>query len=325
MFGLVLLSSPHSLAETSSDAIDLRYEAPSECPDRSDLLRAIRDRAPRGFLSTDDRSFRVHIERASDEYQARLEIERKGRVLSVREIRDPACNVVTTAVAVFVAIALDPAEATSDEEQASPPPRVLDVSPTEKTKAPERTVSALNHPELPSGGWYWGSGLDASAVFHPAMALGARVHAEIARLVPGALFAPELRLSWGWNELGESPPRGGEATFRFQTARAEACALYQRPPYLVAPCAGFEVGFLSATTRGLPRAGGTTEPWYAPTFAVRPGWFLTDWFSLEADVGVLVPLTQASFVIAEPDRTVYRIPRVAVTATAGFRFWARLP
>ena len=58
---------------------------------------------------------------------------------------------------------------------------------------------------------------------------------------------------------------------------------------------------------------------------VRPGWFLADWISLEADVGALLPLTRASFVLAEPDRTVYRIPRVAFTATAGLRIWARLP
>jgi hypothetical protein len=236
---------------------------------------------------------------------------------------------VTTAVAVFVAIALDPAEASATDrpspgaELELPPARVA-ATPVRK-KTPPRPAAAVASAEVPMAGWYWGSGLSLSTVFHPAIALGGRVHAEITRLSPGALVAPELRLSWGWTELSESPPRGGEARFRFHTARLEACAVYHHAPYVVAPCAGFEAGLLSATTRDLPRAGGTTEAWYAPTVAVRPGWFLADWLSLEADVGALFPLTQASFVLAEPERTVYRIPRIAVTATAGFRFWARLP
>ena len=329
--GLFLFSSQPGAARAPDASIDLRYDAPGDCPSRSDVVRAIHDRAPRGFPAADDRSFHVRIEHADDEYHARLDIERNGHVVSVREIHDAACEVVTTAIAVFVAIALDPAEASSTEPPSPelPSPQAASHPPNENVKADETPrgppVPATTSAARPMAGWYWGAGLGASSVFHPSAALGARVHAEVTRLAPAALLAPELRLSWGWTQLTERPPRGGEAQLRFQTARAEACASLHRQPFSLAPCAGFEVGLLSATTRDLPRAGGTTEPWYAPMAAVRAGWFLAEWLSLEADGGVLFPLTRGSFVLAEPERTVYRIPRVAFTTTAGLRIWAGLP
>ncbi len=326
VFGLLLLSSNRGAAQTSIDAIDLRYEAPPGCPDRSELMRAIHDRAPREFLSTDDRSFRVRIERGAVEYHGRLEIARNGRVLSVREIRDATCPVVSTALAVFVAIALDPAEASDAVEPPSdavtdPAPRPTTMAPA--GHAPGAPASSAVPPSM--AGWQWASGGNVGAVFHPSAAWGARVYAAVTRFGAGARLAPELRLSWGFAEFTESPPRAGEAKFRFQTARAETCALLERAPLVAAACAGFEAGVLSATTRNLPRAGGTNEAFYAPTAILRPGWFVTDWLSLEGDIGVLFPLTRASFVLAEPERTIYRIPHIAVTATAGLRIWARLP
>lgn len=329
VLGLLLFWSQRSAAQDANASLDLRYEAPGDCPARDDVVRAIHDRAPRGFLSADDRSFYVHIERADEGYRGRLEIQRGGHLLSAREIRDAACEVVTTAVAVFVAIALDPAETSSTEPPARevPGPRPA-VHRTKRKGGPPRPAPpapAAFPTGRPMAGWYWGAGLGVSSVFRPSVALGARVHAAVARYAPGALLAPELRVSWGWTQLTESPPRGGEAQLRFQTARAEACASFHRAAISLAPCAGFEAGVLGATTRNLPRAGGTKEPWYAPMVAVRAGWFLVEWLSVEADLGVLFPLTRASFVIAEPERTVYRIPGVTFTATAGFRIWAGLP
>ena len=322
VLGLLLFSSFHAGAQSSGDAIDLHYEAPPDCPDQGTLLRAIHDRAPHGFLSADDRSFRVRIERGDADYRGRLEIARSGQMLSVREIHDATCSVVTTALAVFVAIALDPTERSEGVEPLSAGTASAPPPPPPKGPPPAAPTPA----QQPAGGWYWGSGVNVGSVFHPTPAWGGRVHAELTRIAGGgALLAPELRLSWGWVGFGESPPRGGEATFRFQTARAEACTLLLHAPAVAAACAGFEAGVLSATTRDLPRAGGTKEAWYAPTVILRPGWHVTDWVSLEAELGVLFPLTRASFVLADPERTLYRIPHVALTATAGVRFWAPLP
>ncbi|MBX3213284.1 MAG: hypothetical protein KF850_14710 [Labilithrix sp.] len=319
VFGLLLVRSPEVRAERDQGGIDLRYEPPEGCPAHEELRRAIHDRSPHGFPSADDRSFRVRIEPADGDYHGRLEIERAGRTLSVREIRGPTCDVVSTAMAVFVAIALDPAELTAGVDPPSTPP----ASPAPAAHGDASPRSPTTGPVAPR--WYLGTGMSAGAVLHPPAAWGGRVHAEITRLAASAFLAPELRLSWGWSEFAESPPRGGEASFRFQTVRAEACALHARAPIVASACGGIEAGRLSATTRNLPRAGGMSEAWYAPTAIVRPGWFLVDWLSLEAELGVLFPLTRASFVLAEPERSVYRIPNVAFTAAAGFRIWARLP
>lgn len=323
VLGLLFFCSRRADAQSPAEAVELHYEAPPGCPERRELLRAIEVRARRGWSAADDRSFRVRIDRTDGDYRGQLEIERRGRVLSARQLRGPTCEVVATAMAVFVAIALDPAERSATVE---PPPDVTTPAPPPPVKtapAPRTGAAVLVQP--PMAGWYWGAGLELGSVLHPSVALGGRVHAAVTRFAVGARLAPELRLSWGWAGFAESPTRGGEATFRFQTARAEACARLNGAPFVIGACAGFEAGLLRATTRNLPRAGGTTEPWYAPTAAVRPGWFLSDWLSLEAELGVLFPLTRGSFVVADPERVVYRIPGVAVTVAAGFRIWAHLP
>lgn len=321
VFSQALVTSPaRAEASNAGDELDLRYDAPSECPGRDVLLSAIRERAPQGWSSADDRSFRVVVERVDGAYRGRLDVERKGALLSTREIGGPTCSVVSTALAVFVAIALDPAE--REQELAAEPAVVAEAPPPKAKPSP---VTATRFPRRETPHWYLGTGVNADALFHPSSAWGARVHAEVARLSPGTLLAPELRVSWGFAELVDHPPHGGEATVRFETIRPEACALLEHVPLTVSACAGFDLGWLRATTRDLPRAGGTTVAWSAPTATLRPGWFLLDWLSLEAEIGVLFPLTRASFFVAEPERTVYRIPTVAITAAAGFRIWARLP
>jgi hypothetical protein len=324
VLGLLLSWSHRSLAQTPEETIDLRYDASPGCPSRDELLRAIHSRAPRGLSAADDRSFRVRIEHDEADYHGRLEVERKGRVLSVREIRGETCEVVSTALAVFVAIALDPAEllgpvepSASTATPAAPPPKVA--------TPPTPPAGAMPRPAPPAARWHWGAGLDLRSVLHPSVAWGGRVEGAIARFAPGAHLAPELRLSWGWADFSETPARGGEASFRFHTGRVEACGQLERAPLALAGCAGFEAGRLTATTRGLPRSGGTTEGWYAPTVTLRPGWFLAEALALEAELGVLVPLTEGTFVVTAPERVVYRIPRVAFTAALGFRIWARLP
>jgi len=328
--GLLFVWSPAVRAQDHHEGIDLRYEPPEGCPGREELTRAIHDRAPHGFPSADDRSFRVRIERANSDYQGRLEIERKGRTVSVREIRGSTCDVVSTAIAVFVAIALDPAELSADAEPPAPaPPRPPEremqrVTQREKEAEPPR-VRAAASAEPPQPRWHLGTGMNVGAVIQSSAAWGGRVHAAIARFAAGARLAPELRLSWGWSEFAEAPPRGGEASFRFQTARAEACALLERAPLVASACGGFEAGRLSATTRNLPRAGGTKEAWYAPTAIVRPGGLLVVGLAREGALGLLSALPGASAVPAGPGRTGCRTPQAGSPATAGFGIGADLP
>ena len=277
-----------------ADTNELHYDAPSGCPDKTALLRAIHDRAPQGYPSADNRAFHVRIERAGDELHGRLEIERNGHVLSVREIRDTTCEVVTTAVAVFIALALDPATESPTTEEPEPPEQTVPTpAPPPSPPPPNPCESSPTRDRCQAGIGDAGSPL--SSVFHPSPALGGRVHAGgITRFAPGALLAPELRLSWGWSQLTESPPRGGGQVSFPDGSGYEACVLFGLAPLVAAPCVGFEAGQLGATTRNLPHAGGTNESWYAPTAIVRPGWFLADWLSLEAEVGVLFPMTRAS-------------------------------
>lgn len=314
-YGLAFCSPSLAAGEDETAAIDLRYEAPTGCPGRDEVLRAIQARAPRTLPSADDRSFRVHIERvASGDYRGRLEVARHGRVLSVREIREETCEFVSTAIAMFVALALAPGATDEDADAVSPAPSTRAGPPD--SSPPPRAVNAV----MPAR-WFWGNGLALASVMHPSIGWGGRVSAEIVRFEPQAQVGPALRVSWGWSDFSERPEGGGEVAFRFRTARVDGCALLDRPPLTAAGCAGFEAGTLDALTRRLTRADATSASWYAPVAAVRPGWRVVEWMSLEAEVGVLFPLTRGNIFLTDPERLVYQVPPVALTAGAGLRLW----
>lgn len=301
--------------------VELVYEAPAECPGRSDLEAQLRARVPAEWTSgADGRRFAVRIVRdESGGFSGRLEVQAAGREPSVREIHADTCGAVSTAVAVFIAIALDPSTAE--------PPRIAAPAPDARDAASEASPrSETSRPPSSSrASWVWSAGFQARYLGASAPAWGGRVHAELARAPAKGAIGEALRVSWGWSDFALSAERAGEAKFRLRTARVEGCARIPLASFVVAPCAALDVGSLAAASPELPHAGHATARWTAAGGTLRAAWSIGSWLSLEAEAGLLVPFERMTFVLVDPVREVYRPPGVLLDMGAGIGVSARLP
>ena len=315
------LAGRTAAAEDSASQLDLVYQAPVECPSRAELEEQLRARVPARWLSRPDpRRFEVTIVREHDGgYTGRLDVRGASREPDVREIQAPTCQAVSTSLAVFLALALDPG---SGDEPSAPSSNVeLEEGHSQEHgtgRAPPLPSPRSSHASSPV--WTWSSGLQARHLRAPAPGWGGRVFAELARRtsVSGAV-TPAVRLSWGWTSFSTAAPDAGEASFRLRTARVEGCARFTiaRQAFSLAPCAGLDIGWISGAAPELRDARHDTTGWSAGAAVLRGGWSVTDWVTLEMDATLLVPFERTSFVLLDPLRTVYQAPHVLFEAGAG--------
>ncbi|MBN9163651.1 MAG: hypothetical protein BGO98_01895 [Myxococcales bacterium 68-20] len=332
---LLITHSAHAEAPPGATDIDLSYAAPVGCASRTEFEQEIGRRVdPRWLAGGDRRSFDVRVERLPDgTFAGRLEVLRAGHSLRVREIRDPACKAVSTALAVFIAIAVDPANVDADTPAMPAPlppePQAVEhpaspLAPSEpplRTSRPPRNVSGAPAPSS----WSLGAAAGAVHMRVPNDAWGARFGAEVARSWPASRVSPALRVSWGFADFTVFPPRAGRAEFRFQTTRFEGCARVDASPLplTLSPCLGFDVGSLAAAAPDAPEAGHATVGWRAATGVARVAWELLPWLALEGEVGFELPFQRTTFALDKPIRMAYRPPAVLFTAGAGLHVTTR--
>ncbi|MDF2695501.1 MAG: hypothetical protein K0S65_3884, partial [Labilithrix sp.] len=269
LIALALGSRRSEAAEVPFD-IDLVYEAPPQCPARREVLDELRTRADPSWRADFDRqrerrSFNMRIERRKDgTFSGRLEVTRPGHAPTLKEFQAGTCRAVSSALNLFIAIALDPT--TSDDDAPATESRMPGPVATEPMPPPDAHAPspARPPPSVPAArtrprrsAWVLSSELGFAYVRAPRDAWGARVSGQVARVVDGARVAPAFRLSWGFADFEELPPDGGKANFRFTTGRAAACALVALDPVpvAVAPCVGFDFGSLAARSSDIVRVG----------------------------------------------------------------------
>jgi hypothetical protein len=344
--GWLVLSPADVRADDAASRLQLSYEVPPGCPSRKDFLAALHSRIRKSWLEgSDTRSFEVRVTRHADgEFSGRLEIRQDDRLSSARVIHGDSCKAVATSLAVFVAIALDPASepaapsaAPSRPVETTRPLESEERSASTPDELPKPAVPVLPHspaapaPRLPAKAqapseravWSWSAGYAVSYLHAPQPAWGGRVHAELARGYDRALFAPALRLSWGWSDFSRLPPLADEVRFRLKSARFEGCTRIGLPPVVATACVGVDVGTLAATTPPLPRVTQETTPWTAATGTVRATWSVAPWLALEVSGALLVPFERPSFMLGSPTRLVYRAPSVLFEGSAGIGAVAR--
>ena len=319
--------------ESPLPEIHLTYVAPRGCPTRGQLLEDLGRRVhPAWHTGADPRRFAVRIERLRDgSFSGTLEVSRPGREVEQREFDAETCDAVSSALVVFIAIALDPASSRPEHEPAPDhsvePEPVPSTMPTGARREPApRPAPARSQLRRRSDDvWEWTSSVGLFYLRAPLDGWGPRVDAEIARTIGGGRIAPALRVSWGSAGFQTQPPDGGTATFRIRAARVSACAKIDLAPapLVIAPCAGFEHGSLGASSSDLPQVGYASSSWSAVAGLARASFRLLPWLAVEAEVGLDFPFSRPAFALNEPVRIVYRPPRVLFTAGAGLAVSAR--
>jgi hypothetical protein len=326
-----------SLLLTPSDAeadepleplgIALSYEAPPGCPSRAELEHELRTRVDASWLrGADARRFDARIVRHNGgDYSGRLEIARPDRAPKVRVIEAKTCRAVALSIAVFLAIALDPAS-----EDAPEPPPAAEPRPVESPKAPLERHPIASKPPPPKPPplkplWIWMAGVDATYLRAPGAAWGSRVHADLARTREDRRLAPALRISWGFSSFSTFPERAGEAKFLLKTARLEGCLRVDLAPIVANACGGVDVGTLAGRTPVLRESVAHTVQWIAAMTALRATWAIVPWLSVGAEASITVPFERTAFALGNPSRLVYRAPAALFGAGAGLGVTAQFP
>lgn len=286
----------------------IEYRADSACPAESELVRQVEARVARASRVTGtggDVGADVVIERRADGFHASIAL------LSVdgsvrRDVDGADCAGVVRAVALIVALALDPdareaTPAAPPAVPASPPPPAESTSKTDFTPAPPSQEAAT----FSLGGGALGGVMGGVA---PTLALyeGGYVGLTITN---AAAWSYGFRLAAFRSQRSTETSLGG-LEMRLLALRASACPLRRGAQWFAEVCATFDAGSLRG--RGYDAIEPQTQNsfWYGPGLSLGLGTSLFDMVSIGVEFGALAPLARDRFYFA-PDLTAHRVPVMA--------------
>ncbi len=340
MIGIVLVGMPlDARAEGPLEPIAFDYAAPPECPSREQVLRQIAGYTAKWTLSDgrdDTRHFRLRAERRDGAYVGRFDVRAPNGTTVGREVTGDSCEDVALALAITVALAIDPRASIAVGEEPPRPAGVQDTdapaaAPPSSTPAPadskatvvsdRRTIPASSAgaagPRLKVA---VGSRIEGTTAVSAVLAvIDAFVELEAERTshaVPW--FRPVVRA--GFRKSFTRTASVGEARVEIDWAAGhiEACPtrLVFASLFSAEACLGANVGELSAMPLDIPGAERTRRLWldYGGLAALR--WQAHPNFFAELAGGSWVPRRRDRLRIA-PDGLVSRAPAVGFSLGVG--------
>src|SRR5450432_277970 len=302
-FGLVARAHAQGLP------LDLTWQAPSECPSaeriRHELERITRPRPGRQLTPLVARAL---ITRSGTGYHLTLETERSG-ALSKAQLDNPTCEPLSRAATLVLALAYGDGVDIRENEPEKPDasvstslgegtaPSGADSNSTRSAHAvstqrqqPSLDRRPARNRRLEIAPWVAATGTSGLIA---AFALGSEAGVQ--------LSARHWLANWRVDALPqrEAAQRGAvSAQLSAFSAALGGCAQATLTTVRLAPCARFEAGVLRAHSEGA-RVDGTASPTW---FAVAPSLLARipiAWpFALRSELGALIPLSVARFVVA---------------------------
>lgn len=231
-----------------------------------------------------------------------------------RAVRAERCDEVASALALIVAILLNPEARPQREKrvalQGEPRPQPTPVRSSERGKARALRLSAV-------GGMHLG----IQGGVAPRVVIGPRWFVGLARRTDDLLtVASSIRVSayTGRSATARGPIARTSAAFELDSLRADGCAFrLASGGFSIEPCLLFELGRLDATGVAHGRSQAKERSWTAAGALLRGEW--TAWKRLVAgvDLGGVVPLRSTRYAFAG-DQTFYETPWLGFTGAIGF-------
>jgi hypothetical protein len=290
-------------AEVRADpppAVD--YVAPPECPPAETFTQQLAARTPVFREHAADHRVRIEVVTEAGGVLGRASLVLAGHPAE-RELRAARCEEVVEALALVVAILIDPNADTRPMPVASAaPPAPEPVAPA-PVAPPARTAPPPSRPRRaapprsagPRRRFIAGAHAAVEGAVAPELSLGPRLFAgvEFNRALP---WPTSLRLSGARLFSRELADAEGTMSLVLDTARADACFLRLRERRLtLEPCAGVDLGVLRIDANHPRRGVDSTQFWADVGGMVRASVTTTDWLVGEAEIGVDVPLVQYRF------------------------------
>ena len=309
------------------EAIRVNYQAHAGCPDFASFYAQVRARTPLVRLAEGNepaRLFAIDVLAGQDESVGSLSVHESTGAIAIREVRDASCAEVVAALALIVAVAIDPSsltrppapppEPTEPPEQPPPEPLPPPRPPPEPDPPPPRPPPEAP-PELV---WTVGLGVEGLSAVAPGLTLAGRLFVD-ARVETEETLEPAFRLSVarGLERIVTSED-DREIQLTWTSGRAEACLSSTVGQVVLEPGAVFEGGILQgAGGQGVVGATSRTRPWLAIGPVARVAFSPLDPLRLELQAGGLVPLVRDSFRLTGPRTTVFEVPPVAAHGALG--------
>jgi hypothetical protein len=297
-------------ATQEAEQVLLVYDdsAPADCPTQAEFEAEVVKLTSKAHFTTQHGARRVRIEldhRGSD-VLGRL-VTGDGKNQSSREVRGKDCREVSSALAIAVALTIDPEalglgepEPVEAPPEVKPPPPALPPPPPKPPpapKAPERRGPTPTQLQ-----WGLSVGLTLESAWSPQMRPGGHAHAVLGvgdrlRISLGAarFFVRELDSTSFGAWLGQS------------SVSWNLAVLGVLRPFAVL---GFEAGTVEASGSGLPEGVSAQRPWQAGSVGLGLR-FETDSVFLQLGGSLLIPFSRQRYLVSDPMgevRPFYEVP-----------------
>jgi hypothetical protein len=317
------------------------------CPTQEEFFAAVSARTDRLELaSTPEGVTTYHVSLGSERDQdgagddrsffGRLEIVSANGAVTVRNVRGDTCPHVADAIALVVALGIDPyaaATPTVPPSPGPPPSPFLEAAPAPAPLPPSPTAPPLARPQTHSSssksrvGLFAAFGLDMSAgvipkvLFGPALVVEAGLFGEPHN---GLAWLPDARVSGTFSHSSEPGTSPEVASFDWAAGRLDLCparATWGRVDGGL--CGRAEVGRLADQGTGVTSGRSHAYPWVALGGTARFRFRIVSRLYLELEASIAAPLVQESFYFSQPHIQIGNVAPVsgAGVLALGVRFW----
>jgi hypothetical protein len=323
-WALLVLASRKATA-TPGEAVALDYDAHAGCPGEAEFWASVESRTPLARRVEEPGaswSFRVSITQRGGQSVGRLVIVRRSGGSEERVVRDPSCAQVADALALIVAVTVDPNASLAPAATSSPPavatapapsstPSGPSSQPTPPLTEPERVALAERAPREDRRPFGWFVGLDALAegASSPEPSFGLALFARFGQR--GGLGS-SLRAEVAYVRSVPISLDGGTAQTDVLSGALDACPvrLSVASGLHVPVCARLEVGVLQAAGQGLAPAQemSSSTLWLAPGAVVGLDWAIFRSWGLELRAGAVASIPRHTLVLAPPRIPLKELP-----------------
>ena len=299
-----------------SEAVSLLYEdsPPADCPTEAEFEAEVTKLTSKAHFTKQRRARRVRIELASSGHDVvgRL-ISGDGKNQSSREVRGKDCREVSSALAIAVALTIDPEALGLGENEPAPPTEpAAPPKPPAKPPAPRQKPEATPRPTPPPPPtptkllWGVGLGVTLESAFAPQMrpgvhgfgAFGAGDHFRAALGVTRFITHEVDDVSFGaWLAEG--------------SISVNIALLGALRPFVNV---GYEIGAVDAAGTSLPTKVQAQRPWQAASVGLGLR-IETESVFLQLGGSLLVPLSRQRYLISDPIgnvSTLYEVPSIGL-------------
>ncbi len=311
---------------SADDRVAFRVESPAHigCPGAAELEASVLARtkkARKAAASEDARVYHVEFQDEGGGLTGRLTVERDGQRSGVRTLRGSSCDDVGTALALTVALSIDPAARQAVEPPTLPVPSPRDAGVPCEAVAPPPPVLVVAPVVVPASRIQARLGLAAglAQVVVPGVMTATSLTGEIA-LRSQDVLAPSVRVSAGI--ASSSLDVASNAGFTWVSAQVELCPIRAGLGWRVEvrPCGAVQGGWLHGSGQIAPDPLDASRAWWTAGGSAHVSALVSSDAGIELSGTVAASLHEWDFVFQTPTRLVARTASAPWTASLGAFF-----